>query len=150
LKSIFASIDADHDGKLSAAEISARVEQLRAKNVSIHTVACKVLLNGVPLPEATVTLIPVTFWADSLPRATGTTSPEGLAALSAAPEAFPDPHISGVYGGLYRVEISKVQNGRELIPAKYNTASVLGQMIPNIQKNGMPAEIVYDLKSSGS
>jgi hypothetical protein len=49
--------------------------------------------------------------------------------------------------GLYKVKISKKVNGKELIPAKYNEATVLGQEVaPDVPDVGTN-RVVYALKS---
>jgi hypothetical protein len=40
-----------------------------------------------------------------------------------------DPHYPGLHPGIYRVTISKIVGGRELLPARYNTATELGKEV---------------------
>jgi hypothetical protein len=54
---------------------------------------------------------------------------------------------SGAHFGLYKVRISKIVNGKESIPSRYNSETILGQEIsyddPALKKLG----IVYALTS---
>jgi hypothetical protein len=53
-----------------------------------------------------------------------------------------DPTLpSGVHFGLYKVRISKLSNGQETLPARYNTETELGQEVsyddPSMANNSM-------------
>ena len=64
-------------------------------------------------------------WAAASLAAAGETGRGGSAAL-----AIPGEELPGIHCGLYRVEISKLdQAGAETIPARYNTDTTLGQEV---------------------
>src|SRR5262245_30443082 len=64
LKAALAAMDKNKDRRLSADEIQRRVEQYAARGTI--PVTCSVLLNGQPLPGATVTFEPEKFMGESL------------------------------------------------------------------------------------
>lgn len=123
LKAALAQIDATGDGAITADEISARVKSWQDSRVGRMGTQIRVLRNGKPLADATVTLVPEEFLGSGLERAVGRTDEMGAAFVS-VPTTGPDD-VTGVPPGFYRVEITK---GSE-IPAKYNTATTLGQEI---------------------
>jgi hypothetical protein len=115
-------LDSDGDGRLSAAEIEARVARYRESKIGLVVVVCGVELNDGPLSGATVTLKPESFLGPSIKPASGTTDEWGKAQMQIEGERVP-----GCQCGFYRVEISKKdQTGQDMIPARYNTETVLG------------------------
>jgi hypothetical protein len=126
LKTALPEIDKNGDGKISGEEIVERIEQWQASRIGLMNYTCKVTLNKAPLVGATVTLVPETFLGPNVLPASATTNDQGLAALAIAEDKRPGPQYKGVQVGLYRVEISKQQDGNETIPARYNTSSELG------------------------
>ena len=74
-----------------------------------------------PLADAEVKLVPEAFLGPGLSTGTGTLDKSGAAMVSQPSRGGDDPAI-GMCPGYYRVEITK---GNE-IPAKYNTATILG------------------------
>jgi hypothetical protein len=149
LKAILRGIDSDGDSKISGDEIAARIDQWHERNIVINTFVCKVLYNGAPLSGAVVTFVPEEFLGPNIPSARGVTSPQGYATLTVASDELPVSNLSGVYCGLYRVEISRIRNRQETIPSKYNSATVLGQEIPELRRELATAEVIYDLRSGG-
>lgn len=125
LKATLERADKDADGRLSEAEITARLDAIRKMDVAMMPFECIVFLNGQPLVGAEVKLVPETYLASAAKPATGTTDARGSATFRIEGE-----QSSGVNRGIYRVEISKKDSsGRETIPAKYNSQTVLGQEI---------------------
>jgi hypothetical protein len=122
LKSNLARIDTNHDGAVSADEITERVkfwqDVLKVGRQAIH---CTVFHNGQPLEGAEVKFVPEKFLGENMLVATGTTGPNGVCRLT-VPRQGPDD-VDGVPPGFYRVEITKPG---ENIPAKYNTQTTLG------------------------
>jgi hypothetical protein len=118
LKAGFKMADANLDGKLSAAEIDARVAAWTKSKAGRMTVACNIFQHGMPLADAEVRFVPESFLGSALPTATGKTSGQGMA-MPTAPKA----DAQGVPPGYYRVEIYSANND---IPAAYNTATTLG------------------------
>jgi hypothetical protein len=128
LMSALKDIDKNGDGKISAEEITQRIEAWQASKLGIKVLQCKVLLDGAPLAGATVNLVPEKFLGPNVLPATGTTNEQGFVNLSIA-ASDPSPAKRGVHIGLYRIEISKQSNGKEMLPAKYNVNSELGQEV---------------------
>jgi hypothetical protein len=150
LKAALPRLDTNGDGAVDADEIAARVNAWKAMETAMTGVPCKVTLDGQPLVEATVTLEPEAFLGDEVKAAYGTTNAFGMAGPTIPKEQRPDPTLpGGAHFGLYKVRISKVVNGKEIIPARYNTNTTLGLEVsydePGIAKMNVP----FDLKSGG-
>jgi len=132
-------VDADHDQKLSAAEISQRIDKLRSSTAIIMNATVAITRGGVPLTDAQVVVEPEPFMQGLPVPAVGVTDARGEVSL-----AVQDGKLPGLYCGLYRVRVSKQQQGRETIPARYNTETTLGfelaSDVPFRQK------ILFDLK----
>lgn len=138
IKSALARFDADSDNKLSAKEIEKRLRMYQESQSGITMVPCRVLLNGMPLRQATVVFEPEAFLGSSFRPATGTTDDNGAAALRS--EGY---DLDGLPYGLFRVKVSLKQGGRETIPARYNEQTTLGQEI----SPDMRGDIVIQLTS---
>ena len=100
-------------------------------------------LDGQPLSGALITFEPEKFLGDEIKTAFATTNQFGTAAPSIPIEQRPDPKLpGGANFGLYKVRISKIVNGKETIPARYNTETVLGQEVsyddPGMKANNIP------------
>ncbi len=150
LKAALPRLDTNKDGGVGGDEIAERVNAWKAMRTALASVRCQVTLDGRPLPGAQVVFEPEPFLGDQVKRATGVTNQFGDAAPTIAPEDKPDPKLpGGVYFGLYKVRISKQTSGRETIPARYNTDTILGQEVsyddPAIKGNNM----AFALKSGG-
>jgi hypothetical protein len=122
LKSALARLDANHDGKLAADEIDARLSKWRDSQLGLMRLAVIVRLDGQPLRGAQVALAPEKFLGPAVKRASGTTNEQGMVQLRIAD----DPDAAGVHPGFYLIEISKKEGNRELIPSRYNAQSELG------------------------
>jgi hypothetical protein len=123
-------IDTDGDGRITADEIAARLNGWLERKQALHIFPCQVYWRGEPLTDATVRFVPEGFLGAAFHPAQGTTDQYGTASIVHAPEDRPDPDFpQGVRVGLYRVEISKRVGDREIIPAKYNVESGLGQEV---------------------
>jgi hypothetical protein len=137
-------IDANRDGKILPDEIAQFAQQHWIDSpVGIVRVHCVVNFKGRPLDGATVTLEPENFMQGAVSPASGVTR-GGTAALDVSDEARPHPNAHGAQTGLYLVRISKVVNGKETIPAKYNDQTVLGCEIAR-RASYMPGPIVFNL-----
>jgi hypothetical protein len=142
LKAALARLDTDGDGGVSADEVAARVNVWKGMEQGMTTVPCHVTLDGQPLVDAKVTLEPETFLGDEMKAAYGTTNQFGATAPVIPKDQRPDPKLpGGAQFGLYRVRISKVVNGKETIPARYNKETILGQEVsyddPGIKGNSV-------------
>ena len=77
---------------------------------------------------ASVTFEPEPFLGDEIQRAVAKTDMFGTGGPSIPKELRPDPTTPpGIQFGLYRVKVSKVVGGKELIPRRYNEETILGQ-----------------------
>ena len=144
LKSCLKALDTNGDGRLSADEIAQRLAVYQRSRVGLQAFACQVTLDGRPLAGATITFVPEPFLGPALTPASGVSDGRGLARLQEAGAELP-----GVPCGLFRVEVSKKDaGGREMVPARYNTESVLGQEVaPDTQGRGV---VQFQLRSSKS
>ena len=82
LKAASAAVAADRDGKLSAAEITARIKQWSAGWIALVAVNCRVSRHGRPLPGATVTLVPEKFLGSEIKPAAGVSDSTGRVELA--------------------------------------------------------------------
>jgi len=137
LKSALEKFDMNHDGRLSADEIEARLRTYSDNNIGMMGTAAKFTLDDLPLEGATVTLIPEAFLGPSFKRATGVTDADGNAWFKTEGET-----VDGVACGLYRVEVSKKESGgKELIPAKYNSQTTLGFELAQDKRTGLSFQL---------
>lgn len=127
LKKTLKRLDANGDGKITADEIDTRIAAWQKSGIALTRTQAAVRLNGQPLGDAQVTLIPESFLGDNIKPASGHTDASGLTFLSVP---NPKPGEAGVHLGYYRIEVSKKNAaGTETIPAKYNSATELGAEI---------------------
>ncbi len=137
-------IDKNGDGQISKEEIESRVQQWIDSKVSILSFHCSVRLDGKPLEGATVRYIPESFMGGAVEEATGTTDASGAAVLAIDQEKLP-AHLKGINGmrsGFYKIEITHPSTA---IPAKYNTATTLGQ---EVASDGVGSiNVVHELTS---
>jgi hypothetical protein len=112
------------NGTLTAEQIKARLQAWLSAGTGIIAGAVTVYLDDKLLEGATVTFDPEPFLGPAYQPYSGVTNQEGNANLKGPDEKFP-----GIYVGLYRVRISKKVNGKETIPARYNTETILGKEI---------------------
>ncbi len=148
LKAALPRLDTNGDGAVGAEEVTARVNAWKAMQTGMTIAACHVTMNGQPLAGAKVTLDPEAFLGDEIKAAYGTTDPFGGTSLSIPKDQRPDPKLpGGAHFGLYKVRISKVVNGKETIPARYNTDTTLGQEISYDDPGVAGNNILYALKS---
>jgi hypothetical protein len=124
LKTAMAQIDKTGEGAITADMITKRIENWQKSKLGRISLSCTVLHNGRPLPNAEVQFVPEKFLGGNIKTAYGKTDQNGVAMISVETTDRSDP--SGAPPGLYRVEITKTG---EDIPAKYNTATILGQEV---------------------
>jgi hypothetical protein len=160
--------DANHDGKISgaeldkvpsllkgltnftppctkekgvtAADITTRIKAWQETRTGrVGGVVCKVTRKGKDLAGANVKFVPEKFLGGSMPECSGTTGPDGSAQIS-VPLTGPDD-APGVPPGYYRVEVTMPDGS---IPAKYNTQTIFGEEIfPDKRREG---GIIFDIK----
>ncbi len=130
--------------KITAEEIDARINEWKKRGTGRISVLCCVKRKGSsePVAGAEVKFVPEDFLGKELPIGTGTTDAKGFAKISQPSRRKGDPTI-GMCPGFYRVEITK---GNE-IPARYNTATELGQEVAvdalGISNGGVVFELSY-------
>jgi hypothetical protein len=130
LKSAIKRLDKDGDGAVNAEEVAERIETWQAGKTALMSIQFTVVLNGQPLEDATVTFEPETFLGEEIKKAVGTTDSFGTGAPSVPLELRPTKDTpAGIAYGLYLVKISKVVDGKESVPAKYNEQTTLGQEV---------------------
>jgi hypothetical protein len=141
LKSAMARIDKDNNKKMSADEINQRVSAWRNSRVGVAQCTVTVRQQGRPLENAQVKFIPEKFLGESLSIAQGVTNGRGMAPMKISEE----PDGVGAHLAFYRVEISKIVDGKETIPAKYNSNSELGlELAIDVFESSSP---IFDLQS---
>jgi hypothetical protein len=148
LKAALANLDTNGDKAVSADEVTARVNAWKAMKTGMTGVRCHVTLDNEPLGGATVTFEPEAFLGDEIKPAVGLTNPYGDAAPSIPPKDRPAPNVpGGAHFGLYKVRISKIENGKETIPARYNTDTILGQEVSYDDPAMRKMNVTFALKS---
>ena len=120
-RALAATADENDDAKLSVAEITQRLQEHVDDRVGLQDIGGIVTLNNRPLLDAVVTFTHDPAFEGVLTEARGTTDAVGFVQLSHA-----DSELPGVKPGLYRIEVSKIEQGRELVPARFNKQSQLG------------------------
>jgi hypothetical protein len=148
LKAALKNLDTDGDGAVSADEVTARVNAWKDMKTAMTSVSCRVTLNGQPLGGAKVTLEPEAFLGEAIKAASDTTDVLGSASPTIPKDQRPDPKLpGGVNFGLYKVRISKLVNGQETIPARFNSETKIGQEVSYDDPGTKGGNIVYALKT---
>jgi len=130
LKALVGTADVDQDGALTAEEVAARIYRWQEQKTGVMIFSFVVTLNGKPVEGANVTFEPEPFLGDEIKAGIGETGFGGSGGASIPKDQRPSPTSPpGMHLGLYQVKISKVANGVETIPAKYNTQTTLGQEV---------------------
>lgn len=146
IKSAMHRIDVNGDGQASAGEIQGIIESWLNDVVVVMAVRCEVMLDGEPFDGATITFDPEPFLGNVLPTAIGVTK-KGKATMTVPQEQRQDPTLAHPNIGMYLVRISKTEDGRELIPAQYNTETTLGVEVAR-RAVWMPSAVKFDLASN--
>lgn len=141
LKVAMPQIDSDGNGKLTEAELTARITSYQNQGVAAITLEALILSNGESVPNAVVTLVPEEFMKAGLKPAKGTANQNGRVFLASEGNT-----AGNVQLGLYRVEISLPgPGGEETLPAQWNKETALGievsTDVPNLERG-----IIVDLK----
>jgi len=127
-----------NSSKVTEEDIAARFASWKENKVGRMAFTIAVHHNGRPLADATVTLVPESFLGGEFKAATGKTDRAGTASPS-VPVAGPDD-VPGVPPGFYRIEITKAG---ENIPAKYNTETILGGEVPQMDAGKWRFDLRY-------
>jgi hypothetical protein len=149
LKAALSRLDTNGDKGVSADEVAARVSAWQEMRTGMTSFAFTVTLDGTPVTDAIVTFEPDPILGDDIKAATSTTNQTGRGRASIPPEPGTKPSqvIPGMHIGLYRVKISKMVGGKETIPAKYNTDTVLGQEVADDVSEIAGNRVVYALSN---
>jgi hypothetical protein len=116
-------MDTNGDKCLDEGEIAARIKSYADSGTRLRDVApLRLLRGGRPVVGATVTLEPEKFMAGSIKPATGVSGESGDVEVKTEGQLYPGAQI-----GFFQVIVSqKDPSGKELIPAKYNSATTVG------------------------
>ena len=123
LVAALANTDQSADQQLSADEIEQRVASYAEMGMGVQAVTCLVTMRGRPLVGAEVSFVPEMFLTDIIKSGKGQIRVDGSALL------VTEDCIPGLSPGLYRVVISKLENGQETIPDRCNTDTELGHEV---------------------
>jgi hypothetical protein len=145
LNAALKNLDTNKDNKVSAEEIAARIAVWGKMGIGLMKFSCDVTLDGSPVDGAMVTLVPEEFLGGVVQEASGetrfgSTTPVIPKEKRAAPDIPP-----GVQAGLYKVVISKKQGDQELIPARYNTETIIGQEVARDDPGIANRQVRYSL-----
>ena len=128
--------DSDGNGEVSGEEIEARIEEWIEKKSSSLAISISLRMNGKPLGNAKIEMVPASYMGDLGLTIQGHTGPRGSSRLvinkDKSNEEFHD--LPGIPPGLYTIRVTHPDKD---IPAKYNTDSTLG------------AEISYEMGREG-
>jgi hypothetical protein len=123
--------DKNNDSRLTADEVADRLTFFQQQGMQAD-VSVEATLDNRPLAGATVTLVPEKFMGPSVKPASTVTDEMGSGYFKVEGSDFVEVAL-----GYYRVQVSKNAQGRETVPAKYNTKTVLGQEIaPDVEGRG--------------
>lgn len=123
LRDAVSRLDMNGDARVSADELTTRFTLHQQYEPLVLSV--QVTLDGAPLDGATVTLVPEKFMGDSFKSFSAVTEASGIGTWKSS-----EGNKVGLPLGYYRVEVSKKNaTGQEVIPAKYNAKSILGQEV---------------------
>jgi hypothetical protein len=143
LKAALKVMKTDATQGVTGAQISDRFTYWIESKIGSQPVSCVVLRNGQPLVGATVKFVPEIFLIGIIKvTPQGKTDENGIANISLPTTPGPEADPPGIGPGMYRVEITKEG---ENIPAKYNTATELGQEV-SLDNPEIPNNIKFDLK----
>lgn len=137
LAAMLPTADSNRDGALSAEEIANRVKAWLEAGTALIGSPIAVSLDNKPLDKALVTFEPDKWLGPAYHTSTGTTNGSGMVSLRG-----PDPQHVGLNLGAYLVRVSKVVNGKETLPARYNAQTELGREIaPDVPDPGAMLEL---------
>ncbi|MEQ8850010.1 hypothetical protein [Botrimarina sp.] len=122
--------DADTDGRVTQEEIRERIAGWEDQGLGFKPMGVRVTLDGRPVADAEVKLIPEPYLGDAVKPAAGTTLPDGSANVSVKQEDLPAAlkqrgrPFYGVTGGTYKIEITG--GDTPIDPAKIDPSTPLG------------------------
>lgn len=136
--------DTDHNSEVTLQEIENRITKWQQLKVAVVSCSFIVKLDGKPLTDAEVELIPEPCMGGTLPKCAGRTDVTGRVAPTIVADANTPAGqeiLPGVPPGLYRVSVrhSRLQN-----LSQYNSATTLGLQVAPDDPNLMTLE--FDLQ----
>jgi hypothetical protein len=137
--------DTDKNGSLSQAEIATGIGSWEKRGIGAVQLEFTVRLDGRPLSDAEVKLVPAPFLGDAVNPATGFADAGGSGSLNMADEDRPanaPKNLAVIQPGLYNVEIT---HPTRKVPAKYNSNTTLGLEAAIAGQN--PAGVTWSLTS---
>ena len=137
LLSALIDLDENEDDQLSEEEIFKRFELYVNSRVGLQSIDCRVTLNGTPMRDAHVELVPEPYMADFIESAAG----DVINGNTGAVEISTDPELPGVRPGFYRVEIT---SPTVKIATKYNEETIYGIEVAPVQKQN--ARSIFNVK----
>jgi len=147
LAAAMTTLDTNGDAKVSGKEISERILAWQGTEVGIMSITCTVLMDGRPLEGATVTLDPEEFLGNDIQEAVGVSGPMGDCYPSIPQDESAGSNIFGVQFGLFKVRVSKVVDGKEQIPGRYNSQTVLGQEVSYDDPAMLRNKVIFRLRN---
>ncbi len=127
--------DADQNGAVSVAEMTARWQKFLDSGIGLIGLTCRVVSRSGPLVGAQVTFEPESFQGGAVQPASGETDLSGTTTVSVAEEFRPQPAMTGVQPGLYRVRITHPT--AQISPA-YNSDTTLSYEVTPLEQLGAP------------
>ncbi len=120
IKSAVDKIDTNGNKSVEKEELVARLKTLLDSRFAVFPATVTVTKNGKSVPGAVVAFTPEEFMKEMIDAGTGTADGLGIAEVTTVKARY------GMQPGYYRLTISLQENGKERIPAKYNTDSKIG------------------------
>jgi hypothetical protein len=147
-KSALAQLDSNHDGGVSADEVTAAILHWQEIPIGVMSMGFKLTFDGALVEGATVTFEPEEFMGSEVKAGIGTTDMFGMGGPTVPIEQRQDPTTPpGIQMGFYKVKVSKLVNGKETIPAKYNEQTILGQHVVPDNPEILNRRVVYAMTS---
>lgn len=148
LKAALRTLDTDKDGKVSEEEIAERVRVWDRMQIGVTMFSSRFLLDGQPLEGAQITFDPDEFLGGVVQPALGLTNIGGRTRPKVPKEKRPTPDSPpGMQAGIYKVRVSKIVGGKETIPTRYNSETILGQEVSKDDWAINNDRVVFKLKS---
>ena len=148
LQAAIKTLDMDKDGQVTAEEIAERVRTWDRTQIGMMMFDSLFLLDGKPLNNAQITYDPDEFMGGIVQAAKGRTDLGGNTRVKIPKENRPAPDTPpGMQAGIYKVRVSKIVGGKETIPAKYNTETVLGQEVSMDDWGISNRRVIFKLES---
>jgi hypothetical protein len=128
LKEAMEVLDSDKSGTLSEPEILQWLTALRQTKVAVATAAVCIMQRGEPVPGLRVRIVPEPCMGKGILVAEGNTDETGIASLR-----IPSLPL-GAHFGIYRIQVSGNDRFGRPVPAKYNSESAIGLIVPLFER----------------